>query len=666
MAQYEVRGPDGQIHIIEGPADATPAQIEAFANANIPRASAAPAPAEGMPGPRRTWSDVATEIPTSVGPSAKKFVGGLVEAVTHPVQTIGALGDVLAGGLRAALPEKIVKFIDQIDNPETTQRISSAANAVGGMMKERYGSVDALKDTLATDPVGAVGDLSLLLTGAGGVVRAGGTAATAAGAVRAGQAAEMAGRAIGTVGNIVNPMTPVAKGAELAISQGARSVGNVVDALQGQRAAQQATNILREAAVGRGATNQNQLAAVRSALQIAPANVTAAQATAGVYAPELQALGAAIAERQPSFYAGAEKAQEAARAAQLAAVTPDISAATTARTAATTPLYSAAEKAVVTLDQPFMDLFERMPKGTLEKAADIARMEGKPFQIGQYVPAHSAPTGLVNAAGQPIMQQVPAQFPKITGQSLHYIKRALSDISNASPVTGITQDMQRAARGVLADFLPAVESKINAYGQARQTYSQMSAPINQARVLEEMQSVLQRPGGGERAVPFMNVLGRGEEAMLKRSTGTPRYEQVSDVLTPPQMSVVRDVESQLSRQASMTQQAQAGAEAANLIVKANTSNLRIPSFMNVKVHVANETLRLLQDRLNAKSLAALEEAFKSAKSMEELLSKVPAAQRSDVLRTLGQVQGNLSPAKLNIWSQTGNALAPEPDNALAR
>lgn len=666
MAQYEVRGPDGQIHIIEGPADATPAQIEAFANANIPRASAAAAPAEGMPGPRRTWSDVAAEIPTSVGPSAKKFVGGLVEAVTHPVQTVGALGDVLAGGLRAALPEKVVKFIDQIDNPDTTQRISSAANAVGGMMKERYGSVDALKDTLATDPVGAVGDLSLLLTGAGGAVRAGGTAATAAGAVRAGQAAEMAGRAIGTAGNIVNPMTPVAKGAELAISQGARSVGNVVDALQGQRAAQQATNILREAAVGRGATNQNQLAAVRSALQTAPANVTAAQATAGVYAPELQALGAAIAERQPSFYAGAERAQEAARAAQLAAITPDIAAATTARAAATTPLYSAAERAVVTLDQPFMDLFERMPKGTLEKAAEIARMEGKPFQIGQYVPAHSAPTGLVNAAGQPIMQQVPAQFPKITGQSLHYIKRALSDISNASPVTGITQDMQRAARGVLADFLPAVEAKIPAYGQARQAYSQMSAPINQARVLEEMQSVLQKPGGGERAVPFMNVLGRGEEAMLKRSTGTPRYEQVSDVLTPPQMSVVRDVEAQLNRQATMSQQAQAGAEAANLIVKANTSNLRIPSFMNVKVHVANETLRLLQDRLNAKSLAALEEAFKSAKSMEELLSKVPAAQRSEVLRALGQVKGQLSPAKLNIWSQTGNALAPEPENALAR
>jgi len=666
MAQYEVRGPDGQIHIIEGPADATPAQIEAFANANIPRASAAAAPVEGMPGPRRTWSDVAAEIPTSVGPSAKKFVGGLVEAVTHPVQTISTLGDVLAGGLRAALPDKVVKFIDQIDNPETTERISAAANAVGGMMKDRYGSIDALKDTLATDPVGAAGDLSLLLSGAGSALRVGGTAATAAGATKAGQAAQTVGGAVSKAGDIVNPMTPIARGTEFALTQGARATGNIVDALQGERAARQAANILRESAAGRGATNQNQLAAVRSALQTAPANLTAAQAAAGVYAPEFQALGAAIAERQPSFYGGVNKAQEAARSAQLAAITPDISAAETARKAATSPLYRTAEQAVVTLDQPFMDLFERMPKGTMEKAAEIARMEGRPFQIGQYVPAHSAPTGLVNAAGQPIMQQVPAQFPKITGESLHYIKRALSDISNASPTTGITQDIQRAARGVLTDFLPAVEAKIPTYGQARQTYSQMSEPINQARVLEEMQSVLQKPGGGERAQPFMNVLGRGEEAMLKRSTGTPRYDQISDVLTQPQMGVVRDVEAQLNRQAAMAQQVQTGAQAANLIVKANTSNFRMPSFMNVKAHVANETLRLLQDRLNAKSLVALEEAFKSAKSMEELLNKVPAAQRSEVLRTLGQAQNSLSPAKLNIWAQTGNALAPEPENALAR
>jgi hypothetical protein len=626
------------------------------------------APAAEMPGPRRTWADVASEIPTSVGPSAKRFVGGLVEAVTSPVKAVTALGDVLAGGLRAAVPRQVAAFIDQIDNPETTKRIESAAQAAGGAIKERYGGIEQLKNTIATDPVGAVADISLLLSGGGALVRGAGTAAKAAGATTLGAGAETAGRAIGTVADVINPITPVAKGAELALRGGATAAGNIAGFMRGERPIEQAAEIAQQAAIGRNAPDASRLAAVRAELAQAPSGVTGAQAAAGVYAPELQALGQAIGGRRPSFYGAAEKADEAARMAALQNVTPNLTTAQTAREAASAPLYSAAKQATITLDQPMLDLFQRMPKGTLEKAAEIARMEGRPFQMGQFTPAQTVATGMVNAAGQPITRQVPAQYPQMTGESLHYIKRALSDIANASPMTGITRDMQNAARGVLTDFLPQVESRIPAYGQARQTYAAMSEPVNQAQVLNELASVLQRPGGGERLTPFMNVLGRGEEAMLKRSTGTPRYTDISQVLTAPQLGVVRDVESQLARQASIVDQVRDGTTAANLIVQANTSNLRIPSFMNVKAHIANETLKLLQDRLNAKTLNKLEESFKDAKSLDDLLRYVPTAQRSDVLRALGQAQGSLSPAKLNIWAQTGNALAPpqESENALAR
>ena len=141
----------------------------------------APVAAAELPGHRRTWSDVASEIPTSIGPSAKRFVGGLVEAVTSPVKTVTALGDVLAGGLRAAVPRQVAAFIDQIDNPETTKRIEAAAQAAGGAIKERYGGIEQLKNTIATDPVGAAADISLLLSGGGAVIRGAGTAAKAAG-----------------------------------------------------------------------------------------------------------------------------------------------------------------------------------------------------------------------------------------------------------------------------------------------------------------------------------------------------------------------------------------------------------------------------------------------------------------------------------------------------
>ena len=109
---------------------------------------------------KRSWTDVPGEALGNIPASAKRMASGLYEAVTSPVQTVSGAMDVAAGGLQNALPKSVVNFVNQFEtNPD----------AAGGMVKERYGSVDALKNTLATDPVGAAGDLSLLFSGGAGV-----------------------------------------------------------------------------------------------------------------------------------------------------------------------------------------------------------------------------------------------------------------------------------------------------------------------------------------------------------------------------------------------------------------------------------------------------------------------------------------------------------------
>lgn len=114
-------------------------------------------------------SEVPLAAVKSAPASAAKFAGDLYTAVTNPVQTVTGLADLAAGGLRAGakavLPESVFNIIDQIDNPETTQRISAAASAAGGMLADRYGSYEKIKRTIATDPVGAAADLSTLATG---------------------------------------------------------------------------------------------------------------------------------------------------------------------------------------------------------------------------------------------------------------------------------------------------------------------------------------------------------------------------------------------------------------------------------------------------------------------------------------------------------------------
>lgn len=166
-----------------------------------------PAQAEaGLPGPRRSYSlaEVPGQAVANLPESARKFGAGLYEAVTSPLQTIKGAWDVAAGALQKVLPDDAVKFINQFEgNPAAAARAVEAANAVGGLYKERYGSFDNIKRTLAEDPVGAAADLSTLLTG---------------GAMATAKAAPAVSEALTTAATATNPLSVVTKPAQAVIA----------------------------------------------------------------------------------------------------------------------------------------------------------------------------------------------------------------------------------------------------------------------------------------------------------------------------------------------------------------------------------------------------------------------------------------------------------------
>lgn len=158
----------------------------------------------------RSWSDVPGEALGNLPSSAVKFAKDIVQPLLSPVQTVKSLSDAAAGGLRAGakavLPTRAFEAIDSLGAPENNQRIEQTAGAVGQFFKDRYGGAEAIKNTLATDPVGAAGDAALALTGAGGLV------ARAPGAVgRAGEVARAAGRAIDPLAAAGKAVSTVAK-----------------------------------------------------------------------------------------------------------------------------------------------------------------------------------------------------------------------------------------------------------------------------------------------------------------------------------------------------------------------------------------------------------------------------------------------------------------------
>jgi hypothetical protein len=166
--------------------------------------------------------------------SGGEMLGGIYQAVRHPANTVGTLADIAAGAMYKTLTPESVAQINQFFGDKSATEAIDVANAVGGLYKQRYGSLDALTNTLYKDPVGAVGDLSTLLSG-------GGAAATKVGKLaqvspiakvgQAGQVLEQTGDILSTAGKYTNPLLPVEAGVKYAAANPTvQKVGSVLTA----------------------------------------------------------------------------------------------------------------------------------------------------------------------------------------------------------------------------------------------------------------------------------------------------------------------------------------------------------------------------------------------------------------------------------------------------
>jgi hypothetical protein len=285
------------------------------------------------------------------------------------------------------------------------------------------------------------------------------------------------------------------------------------------------------------------------------------------------------------------------------------------------------------------------------------------------------------------MVPVESKLPQLTGESMHYIRRALSDVAyGPTASTGAGRDTQMAARTLLDDYIKVFETKVPEYKEARTIFSDLSAPVNQAQVLKEMASVLEKPGGGERIGPFLNVLGRGETAMLKRAggKGAPRYESLAEVLTPEQLQTVRGVADQLATDASVGKQISAGQQLATKLLKDELPNYRLPNIFNVIATTANKMLDVLGLKVGEKTIKEISKAGETAKSFDELLALLPGQDRVKVLKAISDpdtwakintvaknpaVGKALMGVSAEVPEMPANALAPQQSqnvNALAR
>jgi hypothetical protein len=307
----------------------------------------------------------------------------------------------------------------------------------------------------------------------------------------------------------------------------------------------------------------------------------------------------------------------------------------------------------------------------MARAAALAKERNETFQIGKNVPEQKINSAIVDAQGRPLdVKTIPAEYAKFNGKSLHYLKLAIDDLIKDPQAFGLGSNEIAAIKNTRGEFLKWFEDKSNTYKAARETYAEMSKPINIMQVGQYLEGKLKpaiETSVGERAGVFSAAL-KEAPTTIKRSTGQTRLNSLDQILEPNQVKVVEGIRNDLAREAEFTKQAREGGKAGEVFPAMEAA--RIPNFMSRVTTVANTILTKLQGKIDKK--LALELATEmldptaAAAAMEKALARQAKGQKlADPFKKAGALtyEGMRSPTALSA-TQMNNALAPENQNNL--
>ena len=585
----------------------------------------------------RSWADTAVQAIQNAPGSAVAFGKSMYEAVTNPVETAGSLFDLAAGsaelGLKKVLPKQAYDFYKKFEtDPASAERAMETARQVGGVYRQRYGSIEALKRAIATDPVGVAADLSTLFSGGAGAAR-GAAKVTTRVAPPVSAATNQVANVLSKAADYTNPLNVLNK----PVSVAGRVIEKAPVAVR-NFAAPKSTALL-QTAEGKGPELVRQLRSPD--IELVPGSKpTAAEAASPLNITQFSALGESARKVDPTLYYQRDLANEAARlsAVQSVGKTPaDIAKAETARTAATTPLYKAAEAQVFRADPKLMKLAEDpYIKLALPDAMRLSNSQGVSFANN------------------------PTRY-------IHNVKISLDKMLTKTGETALARGERAQVTAVKNQLVDWLETKAPDYKAARTTFADMSKPINQMQVGQYLEGKLATPlDVGERANVFAGALKDAPSTIKRATTNEARYKALTDILTPAQVKIVNSIRDDLARAAKTKQQAKLGAEAAPKATELATTAqraLQAPNMLNSVVVIAQNIISRLRGKIDSTLAIQLALEMLDPKAAANALEK---AMRGEALATkIGRVsaapvraaEGALRAPATLAAERTANAMA---------
>ena len=311
---------------------------------------------------------------------------------------------------------------------------------------------------------------------------------------------------------------------------------------------------------------------------------------------------------------------------------------------------------------------------------------------GLYSAGGVAPTidlgteGLRNLADRPMFQKAVDQAKALAAnkgqnignpleslQGLHYIKLALDDMANPLAETAIGKNQLAAVNSIRESLTNELAQVSPLYGNARQTFSQMSQPINQMEVGRTLANKLIPSTAGDIPASLnyssLATAMRDPDRLAQQATGF-NGAKMAAILSPQQMGTVNGVTSDASKIAEALKRgmgtgsptarrlaqgdmlAQHFAQEAPLTSKVLSLASNIPGVGLVGKGVSLAA-NVVGDKVQAQMLSKLDNMLANdpqgvAKLIEAELSRIAPSQRQQVIRALpGSVAAALPAALIS-------------------
>jgi len=566
-------------------------------------------------GKKRSYLDVPVEAVTNIVPSAINLASGIYEAVTNPVQTVKGIIDVGAGALQNVLPQGVVDFVNQFDkNPEARNRAIAAADAVGGFYKDRYGSEEAFKKTMATDPVGFAADLSTLLSG--------GATATA-------RVTPAVSTALATGAKYTNPMNAIVPVVTAPVKAGVKGADYV------RKVFNPKTNALLQNIEDKGPDIVNALRTQQEF--VAGAKPTAGELAATTGSTLYPALQRDVMSRISSKALERENVSKEAIKQQIKtfAKGPDeLDQLAITRANATDPLYTAVRQSGDVVDPQNIAKIAKYIDDTVTKNPGNTELVTEFSKIGNLLKGEGG--AYRTDAGQvaSILDGLKATIAK---QDNKFIKGELA--------------------GVKAQLVDAVPG----YAAADAKFAELSKPINKMQVAQYLEGKLIPALEGKanlKAEAFSTAL-KDAPSTIKRSTGAPRYRALADLFSPDELQALEGITKELQRKSKFEEAAAAGAKEGVSLPAAKVDKVNM---LNRVWSVANLVMAKLQGRVTEKiavelAVEMLDPAM-AAKSIESALAHQARMER------LGYIPKKAGGFAEKVFSSQPAVAAGQISNAL--